>query len=290
MPKPVEMAVIVMAYKAPPSLTAAVLSILEQAPDIEIIVINSGGGNAQSQLLDAGITVPVVESPSRLLPGGARNLGIHLSKSRYISFLAADCTAEAHWIEERLKMHLQGHTAVASTLLCHRPRHPIAIAAHLSLFFRRMPRTPTDIALAYGASYDRQLFTTHGLFRDDIRGGEDTEFHLRLAPSERPVWHPSVQTIHHGLSSLPQFITDQFSRGRRSAEAWFAIGQVHRSRFAWGVIQRIQWTLKMALKVVEPDDRPFAMLALPLICLGGIVYATGALFASTATAAHSNRD
>jgi glycosyltransferase involved in cell wall biosynthesis len=284
------MAVVVMAYEAPFSLIAAVHSILGQDSDSEIVVVNSGGGDVHRLLAAAGINVKVIESSRRLLPGGTRNLGINSTKARFVAFLASDCTAEAGWIAERLRAHHEGHAAVASALICHRPRNPIALAAHLSLFFRRMPRTPPDIALAYGGSYARQLFATYGLFREDMRGGEDTEFHLRLAPCERPKWRPEVQTVHFGSSSLVQFVTDQFHRGRRSAEAWYAINQLNRRSFAWGVLKRIQWVIQMSLKVVEPVDRPFAVLALPLICIGGIVYTFGALSATTDATAHGCRD
>ena len=119
-----ELAVVVMAYQAPLSLVPTVLSILKQIPRPEIVVINSGGGNAQQLLTDARIDVKVIESPHRLLPGGARNLGIHATQARYVAFLAADCTAETGWIAQRLKAHHQGHSSVASALICNEPKKP----------------------------------------------------------------------------------------------------------------------------------------------------------------------
>lgn len=119
-----ELAVVVMAYQASISLVPAVLSILKQMSRPETVVINSGGENAQQLLTDARIDVKVIESPHRLLPGGARNLGIHATQARYVAFLAADCTAETGWIAERLKAHHQGHSSVASALICHEPKNP----------------------------------------------------------------------------------------------------------------------------------------------------------------------
>jgi glycosyltransferase involved in cell wall biosynthesis len=268
-----------MAYQAPTSLVPAVLSILKQVPRPEIVVINSGGGNAQQLLTDAKIDLKVIESPHRLLPGGTRNLGIHATQARYVAFLAADCTAETGWIAERLKVHHQGHSSVASALLCHEPKNSIALAAHLSLFFRRMPRTPANIALAYGGSYDRRLFSTYGFFREDMRGGEDTEFHMRLSADEQPKWSPQIQTVHFGTSSWLQFFSDQFQRGKRSAQAWHDINQWNRFGFAWGILKRVPQIFQMSLKVVEPAHRFSALLATPLIFMGGIAYAAGALCA-----------
>ncbi len=275
-----EMAVVVMAYMAPGSVISAVRSILRQVPQPEILVVNSGGGDVQRQLQDAGIKVKVAENSRRLMPGGARNLGIHSTSAPYVAFLAADCTAEPGWVAERLKAHHQGHAVVASALLCHQPKNPIALAAHLSLFFRRMPRVPADIALAYGNSYDRRLFERHGQFREDMRTGEDTEFHLRLSASEQPKWWPEVKTVHVGTTSLIGFVIDQFRRGRHSAQAWYAINQLNRNTFARGALKRIPWTVRMAMKVVEPSDRFIAMMAVPFIWVGGMAYVLGALRAN----------
>ena len=43
-------------------------------------------------------TQRVVESTERLLPGGARNVGIANTDGTFVAFLAADCIAEPGWI------------------------------------------------------------------------------------------------------------------------------------------------------------------------------------------------
>ncbi len=285
-----EMAVVVMAYKAPRSLVAAVRSIVAQVPATEVVVVNTGGGDARRLLADAGLNVDVIETRARLLPGGTRNLGIEATRAPLVAFLAADCTTGPGWVSARLRAHRQGHAAVASSLICHQPRNPVALAAHLSLFCRRMPRTPPGDALAYGASYSRHLFAAHGLFRADMRGGEDTDFHLRLAAAERPSWQPEIRTVHFGASSLPEFAVDQFRRGRRAAEAWYAINRWNRRSFAWQVFKRTGATIRMSLRVVAPADRAVALLALPLILVGGIAYTLGALDATTDAAAAAGRE
>jgi hypothetical protein len=177
----------------------------------------------------------------------------------------------------RLGAHRNGAAAVGSALLCHKPTNVVALAAHLSLFSRRMPRIPPREALAYGASYDRRLFAENGLFRDDIEGGEDTEFHRRLAEPDKPEWHPEVRTIHVGCEKLGSFLADQFRRGRRSADAWREIGTMGSGSVAKAAIRRNRFIVGNALTVVEPHQRWAARLAIPLIVMGNIAYAAGAL-------------
>ncbi|MFP8781047.1 glycosyltransferase [Hydrogenophaga sp. RWCD_12] len=268
---------VVISYRSPNSLVDAVRSLLVQQDGHDVVVVNSGGGGAQAKLREAGLEVRVIEREARLFPGGARNLGLAATSHRYVAFLASDCLAQPGWVSERLAAHRTGHSAVASALLCHRPRHPIALAAHLTLFCKRMPLVPVGLAQCYGASYDRRLFEQHGPFREDIEGGEDTDFHLRLDPTQRPFWCPTVQTVHRGPSTLRGFVCDQFKRGRRAADAWMAIAGRGRRSFAWGILGRIASTMNISVRVTERRFFFSTLVALPLIALGGAFYAAGAL-------------
>ena len=274
------MSVVVMSHRAPPTLVEAVRSVVAQRPPAETVVVNSGGGGAAALLARAGLDVRVIEADRPLLPGGARNLGIAVTKGRYVAFLADDCTAGPGWTAARLAAHAAGAASVASALVCHLPRNPIALAAHLSLFVRRMPLVPPGLALAYGASYERKLFEVHGGFREDLRGGEDTEFHQRLPAAHRPAWTPAVLTTHFGPATAREFAADQFRRGRRAAEAWHSINGLDKRVFAKGIVLRIGMVIRLSMQVVPPGERVAALLALPLTVAGALVYACGALGAA----------
>ena len=275
------MAVVVLSYRGRATLADAVRSLLAQDVAAEIVVVHSGGDSVRDGLRSEGLNARVIEVPQRLLPGGARNLGIASTNAPHVAFLADDCIAEPGWLRARLRAHQEGAVAVASALLSHEPNNPVALAAHLSLFIRRMPRMVASQTLCYGASYDRRLFAVHGMFRDDLEGGEDTEFHQRLAPAEKPVWRPEVRTVHVGVETLSAFLTDQFRRGRRIAHAWREIAAFSGGAVAKDAIQRTAFIFRHAFSVVEPQQRWAAMLALPLIALGNLVYAAGALSAGS---------
>lgn len=274
------LSVVVLSFRHRPSVVAAVRSLVEQDTPCELVVVHSGGESPAPTLDGAGLDVRVISSPAPLRPGGARNLGIASTSGRAVAFLADDCTAAPGWVRERLAAHRAGVPAVASALLCLHPERPIELAAHLALFVRRMPGIDPNLALAYGASYDRRLFARYGLFREDLEGGEDTEFHQRLADADKPRWNPAIRTVHTGPETLPEYLAAQYRRGRRIAHAWRAIEGAGRLEIARDAIARTRFAARHATRLVAPDARRAALFAIPLIALGNLVYAAGALTAS----------
>lgn len=271
------LAVVVLSYGPRRSLGDAVRSLLQQDTPAEIVVVHSGGGDVRAALAFAGEAIRIVETPQRLLPGGARNHGIASTRAPYVAFLADDCVAGEGWVRQRLAAHRAGARAVSSALACHKPADPVALAAHLSLYVRRMPRTEAHVALRYGVSYDRGVFAHYGAFREDLESGEDTEFNQRLAPEDAPVWAPDVVTVHRGADTLGTFFRSQLHRGRRMAVAWRALGAYDPPAVAKNAMSRTALIVRETWRVVEPRHRAAALLSVPLIVCGNIAYAWGAL-------------
>src|SRR5688500_16807223 len=88
-----ELSVVVMAVGAPKALRKAVVSLARQSVTVEIIVVNSGGGDVRSVLPKRGKGIKVISVEELLWPGAARNRGIAIARAPYIAFLAADCQA-----------------------------------------------------------------------------------------------------------------------------------------------------------------------------------------------------
>jgi hypothetical protein len=272
------LAVVVLGHRAPPMLRGAVLSLLAQAPRPEIVVVNSGGGDAAGVL--SGLPVPLVERAGTLLPGAARNLGVAATAAPLVGFLAEDCLAAPGWAAARIAAHAAGAEVVASALLPDRTRHPVALAAHLSLFAARLPTTPPEAAQRYGCSYAREVLARAGGFREDLRAGEDTEFHARLG---LPIaWCPEVRTIHRTDRSLGALLADRAARGTRSAEAWRAMGTPLPRRHWLAAIARRSgdaWALGAR---AAGQEFPWAALvaAFPLVVAANVAYAAGAMRAA----------
>lgn len=273
-----ELATVVIGLGAPPELADAVRSVQEQGVAVEAVVVNSGGGGVAAMLGRRGVEVPVVERPQVCYAGGARNLGIAATRARWVSFLASDCLALPGWAAGRLAAHRAGAQAVGSALLNSHPRSVVAWVAHLALHVRRLPDTPREAALAYGASYDRALFQLHGLFREDLECGEDTEFHQRLPAGARPVWAPEVRTVHRTSTNLVSVLADQFRRGRRAAVAWQRIpGGPSPQTVARWTLSGLPEGLRLAWQATPRAYRTQVRAALPLLPVASLAYALGAI-------------
>lgn len=272
-----ELGCVVLALRNPPELLDAVRSLLEQDEPVDIVVVNSGGGGAAAALRAAGLDVEVIEHEEKLLPGGARNAGLVRLDTPFVAFLAADCIAEAGWAAARMRRHRAGAAAVASAITNADPRSVIAAASHAALFSSRMVGNPPSRAARYGASYARSLFDAHGLFRDDLRGGEDTDFHARFGGGETIEWEPAVRTAHRNPVTLRGLLHDQFRRGARIARAWRSLGGPGPIRVAWNAIQRVPKQAKSARAFVEPASREAMQKATLLLPLAAVAYALGAL-------------
>ncbi|MBW6507881.1 MAG: glycosyltransferase [Rhodobacteraceae bacterium] len=82
------MAVVVIGFRAPAEMAAAVASLRAQDVAAEIVVVNSGGGAPEVVLaahLDH-IRLIAVEAP--LMVGAARNIGIDATRAPLIGFRA----------------------------------------------------------------------------------------------------------------------------------------------------------------------------------------------------------
>lgn len=238
----------VLSLRCEPGLARAVRSLLTQSEPVEVVVVNSGGGDAAGVLRAAGIDVPVVERAEPVYPGAARNLGIDATEARWIAFLAADCYAEQGWAAGRLREHRAGAEAVASMITNPDPQDNVAAAAFLLDYGFRTIVSRRRRWAAYGLSYDRALFERHGRFREDMRTGEDTELNDRLKPL-LPAWAQDVRTAHPSPTTVAGLVRDQWARARRRGAYHAAHTTKPRVRIVTGGI----WTLGHSLLAFEPS-------------------------------------
>ncbi|OHV83175.1 glycosyltransferase family 2 protein [Mesorhizobium sp. ORS 3428] len=271
-----ELAVVVIGFRAPTELVAAVRSVLGQNIPLEIVVVNSGGGNARALLADAGLDVPVIEFEHRLFVGAARNVGIAATTAPFVAFLADDCLACPGWAAARLRHHSGGAPTVASAILNSHPRNLVACAAHLVMHMRRLPGLAAHKALRYGVSFDRKLFERYGLFDEQMASGEDTEFMARLPRAMEPLWEPAVLTVHRNETRLARLIADQYRRGRRYGAYLGSVQGKKPLRVFQGVFRDRRNVGKFAKEGLPEKDKNFAMLSLPIVWLALFAKSLGA--------------
>ncbi len=291
-PQSAELAVVVISVGAPPELAQAVRSLVDQSVPLEIVVVNSGGGRPAERLSAFGDRIRIVTCDELLWPGAARNVGVAETTAPYVAFLASDCLALAGWAENRIAHHKRGAAAVASALVNDRPRNVFAAASHLALFARRLPGAPPHIAHRYGLSYARDLLHRHGVFLEDVRTGEDTEFAARIAPGHKPIWAPEILTAHRSPTTFTAMIADQYRRGARTTAALAALGQKQPNsylRYAW---RRLVDCVNITRQVTRGKDRRFASYLLPIvaICIAAYVYGMARGSAAKTDCAKPSRD
>jgi glycosyltransferase involved in cell wall biosynthesis len=276
------LACVVLSLRDQPGLVDAVRSLIGQSERAEIVVVNSGGGDSTATLRDAGLHVPVIELPRRLFPGAARNLGIHATHARYVAFLSADSRAYHGWVAGRLREHRSGAAAVAGVLTNASPGSRSASAAALLLHHRLMPDTPPRRRLFYGLSYDRALFDRHGGFREDLRGGEDTEFNARISQCTSITWTADVRSAHRNPTRPDALLRDLFARGRRQAAMRGRLkGRPGSSQMALRVavsaLTNVPKCLRQLARTTDPGERRALARAWPLLIPGAVAYAAGAI-------------
>jgi glycosyltransferase involved in cell wall biosynthesis len=284
MSSPPQLACAVLSFAAEPSLVGAVRSIAEQSEPVETVVVNSGGGDAAAMLATAGLSVPVIDRPTRLLPGAVRNLGIEATDAPFISFLAADCEAEPGWAADRLRAHRTGAAAVASVLVSAIPDSRSASASLLLLHHRRLPDTPPQGRQFFGLSYDRRLFHRYGRFREDLRTEEDSEFNSRIARDARIAWAPAVRTRHLYPDNPGELVWDLYRRGKLRALAVRRDGIPYGNGIALKRLREVLPSLRTARRTADPAIRRQLLRAWPLLFPGALAYAAGGVTGSIAPA------
>ncbi|HEX2028178.1 MAG TPA: glycosyltransferase family 2 protein [Nitriliruptorales bacterium] len=226
------LSIVVMGYRNEATIVASVRSAVTQRSleEFEVIVIVSGGDRSAALVHTEFPDVTVIESPTRLMPGGARNLGIEHARGEFVAFLAADCLAEPGWVAARLARHREGSLAVASAMSAS-GRGAAAAASLVLLFPSRLPGRPPGVvvqpdAAAHGLSYSACLLDDLGPFDATLRVGEDTEMARRLAERGVEIWfEPAVRTAHVTPWGTVALVRDQYRRGVRSSRALQSSGR-----------------------------------------------------------------
>jgi len=277
----IELACAVLSYRNEPFLVQAVRSVLDQGTPIEVIVVNSGGGDVAGRLAAAGLDLPVYNFAQRLYPGAVRNIGVDRTHAPYLAFLAADCLAQPGWAAARLREHKNGAGAVASLMTNAYPDSLVAWASLLLIHNRRLAATSPRHRLLYSLSYDRSLLRRFGRFREDLRAGEDTEFNTRFHGREVTLLATDAVTAHRYPTRLGALLQDAFRRGRLQAQTQGALENLGPRNLV--VALRGPRNVLQALVVAcrSPSRLRGALLrSWPLVMVAGLAYTAGALSAA----------
>lgn len=227
--KAAPVAVVVIGFRAQPGIAAAVRSVLAQGQPVEIVVVNSGGGDVRAVLGPLVAQVRLIDIAAPHYVGVARNVGIDVSFAPVVAFLAADCIAGPGWITGRLQRHQAGAVAVSSAIIPGSPGNLVAWIASANLRWTRWPSRAKAQATQYGLSYARRLFAELGYFPTGLRGSEDTVFNRRLQSRHQVDWSPDIVTLHADPMSVAALYADMRQRGfwRAQYDPWRKYADTH---------------------------------------------------------------
>jgi glycosyltransferase involved in cell wall biosynthesis len=275
-----------MGYRNGATIAETVASLERQRPRdepdaLELIVVTSGPDSGADWLRARWPSMTIIEIADRLMPGGARNLGVHAAHGDFVAFIAADCVAHDGWVSERRRIHADGHRAVASSIV---PigSHPATLASWLLLSSKRLPGYAAEVVAPdsprrHSLSYERARLVSMGPFDETLRIGEDTDMANRWTAAGELVWFaPSVRLGNRGPRATRDLLRDQHrrgvlvgahARGRGNTHRWWSNRRRFMNRSIECLVDGVRYSQRGRLHVVA---------VMPWVCAGLVAQLAGA--------------
>jgi GT2 family glycosyltransferase len=219
----------------PESLAA--LAAQDRPPD-EVIVVNSSGDVETPAVVAAWPGVRLIDSPVRLYPHAARNVGLAEATGDILVCTDPDCRPDPAWLRELVTEVQAGRAVVGGAMdICREVADPAAklpLAIHLTKFWWALPGRPAGpawIAPTANLAFSRAAWQRAGPFRGDIFCGDAVQS-WRFAAIGCPPWFtPRARVSHRHSESLATARRQRFIRGRefgRERAAWEGWGRGRR--------------------------------------------------------------
>lgn len=188
----------------------------------EVIVVESSGDGAADSVRQRFPGVKLVQSPTRLSAGGARNRGTTESRGRIVFFTDQDCIVPPDWIS-RLEQHLArpGIGAAGGSVGIRNLSSLSGCAMYFLEFLYHFPargRAPRDDNFMVGcnSAYRRELLQVVSF--PDQTLGEDVLFSDRIRRAGFGiVYDPDLEVKHQNREGWGEFFSYNGKMGRSAA-------------------------------------------------------------------------
>ena len=222
-----EITIIIPSYNSGMNLVSCIQSLKSQKirdVDYDIIVVDSSTDGTPDLVKAKFPDLKIMHSSIRLLPGGARNLGIKQASGKLIAFIDSDCIAERDWLDNLVKVIKRLDCDVLGgaikTLTAY---HVFGAVSYLTEFSEFMPGRPVEKAgfiPTCNMICKKDIFDKAGMFLDDRLSGEDKIFGEKVWETGGAIYFcPTAIIWHNDRKNFTAFIKHQVSLGFASAEA-----------------------------------------------------------------------
>ena len=230
--------VVLPAYHSHGTLGRCLEAIAGQSrrPD-EVIVVNSSDEPETASVVAAFPLVGFIQSPHRLLPHAARNVGLAAARGEVLVCTDPDVVSDRDWLAGLMTAIDDGHELVGGGMAMQ--PHPdlhrhVAEAIHITKFWWALPSGPARAAWIVptaNCAFTRSLWNRVGPFPEDVFCG-DAVLSWRAARAGSPPWFvPSAIVAHAHLESAAAARAQRFRRGiefARERARWEAWSATHR--------------------------------------------------------------
>ena len=195
--------------------------------NFEIIAVNSSQEEDTARVAAHFPEVIFIQSPQRLYPHAARNLGVTRASGRLLVFSDPDCAAEPDWLWHLVERWQEGHLVTGGAMAL-RQTTWLQTGIHLCKFHWCLPGDsagPRWILATANAAYDRELWDRMGCFPNVFCGDAVQSWRARDAGAQ-PWFDARAIVSHTHDQTFSQFLRQRFCRGKEFAavrvsyEAW----------------------------------------------------------------------
>lgn len=214
--------VVIPAYHSHATLRECLVALRAQTwRDFEILLVNSSNESETARVVQDFPEVRFTQSPVRLLPHAARNVGVRQARGDFLVFTDPDCRARPDWLERLISSHNAGHSVVGGAMGLS-SNTALERAIHLSKFFWLLPGLNAgrrSVVCTANASYDRAAWNAAGPFDDELFMGDALLAMRAAARGHAPWFEPAaiVEHIHEGTAWM--YVRQFFRRGQEFAAA-----------------------------------------------------------------------
>ncbi len=245
--------IIVPAYNAERTMKMCIESLLNldyPKNRYEIIIVDNNSKDNTADIIRQYPVLYLLEDQIQT-SYASRNRAIKHAKGDILAFTDSDCIADSNWLKEGVKSFEDGEVVgLGGNVLSYKPEHYIEKYQDRKKVFDRTNAMSKEAlkagkanVITANAIYRRDLFSEVGLFKNEITGGGDREFSLRVQQDHKGklVYNPDAIIYHKHRTTLFSFC-EQYYRYGHNAYQQYDPFKMEKSR-QLGYIKPVYWQM-----------------------------------------------